>query len=368
MKKILSLFLATLISLSLAIPAFAANATNPTYSDVPSSHWAYSYVEAVTSKGLFGGIGGGKFSPETPFTRAQISQVLYNAYSKTLTGTLDSNTAVNGMTGNEWYKTPLRWALGYTLLDGTYYDMGSIYGASPNATVDRKCMALAMYRVADALDVELPITNAATAFPDIANLNAEYRTAITALQQAGVLAGFPDGNYGPNSPLTRAQAATILDRFTDIPGLESVRYSTGTPPIEPSHPLDTNTVYGYINLKAKEYGFYLVEEGNDLTTKKADYLVHYYGIYEEDDYYRATFYDGWITDRGWTDYCVFLHEKSKDGLPVVIFFYNPSKGPDDDLWYVSAYMLRSDLFMGSEGILDDSNRIDIQLERIGGWA
>ena len=94
MKKILSLFLATLISLSLAIPAFATNATNPTYSDVPSSHWAYSYVEAVTSKGLFGGIGGGKFSPETPFTRAQISQVLYNAYSKTLTGTLDSNTAV----------------------------------------------------------------------------------------------------------------------------------------------------------------------------------------------------------------------------------------------------------------------------------
>ena len=106
MKKILSLFLATLISLSLAIPAFATNATNPTYSDVPSSHWAYSYVEAVTSKGLFGGIGGGKFSPETPFTRAQISQVLYNAYSKTLTGTLDSNTAVNGLqqsTVNVWH-------------------------------------------------------------------------------------------------------------------------------------------------------------------------------------------------------------------------------------------------------------------------
>ena len=157
MKKILSLFLATLISLSLAIPAFATNATNPTYSDVPSSHWAYSYVEAVTSKGLFGGIGGGKFSPETPFTRAQISQVLYNAYSKTLTGTLDSNTAVNGLTGREWYKTPLRWALGYTLLDGTYYDMGSIYGASPNATVDRKCMALAMYRVALRLSPTLPI-------------------------------------------------------------------------------------------------------------------------------------------------------------------------------------------------------------------
>ena len=138
--------------------------------------------------------------------------------------------------------------------------------------------------------------------------------------------------------------------------------------MEPSKPLDANTVYGYINLKAKEYGFYLVEEGNDLTAKKADYLVHHYGIYEEDDYYRATFYDGWITDRGWIDYCVFFHEESKDGLPVLIFFYNPSKGPNDDLWYVSAYILSNGVFMGSEGILDSSEPIDQCFESIEKWA
>ena len=69
-----------------------------------------------------------------------------------------------------------------------------------------------------------------------------------------------------------------------------------------------------------------------------------------------------------TDYCVFLHEKSKDGLPVVIFFYNPSKGPDDDLWYVSAYILSNGVFMGSEGILDSSERIDRRFESIKKWA
>ena len=140
------------------------------------------------------------------------------------------------------------------------------------------------------------------------------------------------------------------------------------PSIEPSQPLDANTVYGYINLKAKEYGFYLVEEGNDLTTKKADYLVQHYGIYDEDDHYRTSFYDGWITDRGWTDYCVFFHEESKDGLPVLIFFYNPSKGPNDDLWYVSAYILSNGVFMGSSGILDSSELIDQCFESIKKWA
>ena len=223
MKRVLSFLLSLVLIVGVSTTAFAAGNT---YNDVPTSHWAYQYIESVTEKGLFGGVGGGSFSPETPFTRAQVTQTLYNAYSQTLTGTLDGNTAVNGLTGREWYKTPLRWALSYNLLDGAYNDMGSIYGADPEATCDRKGAALAMYRLAGALGVELPATNAAIDFPDIAALDAEYQTAITALQRAGVLAGLPGGIYGPNEPLNRAQAATILDRFTDIPGLESTVKTT----------------------------------------------------------------------------------------------------------------------------------------------
>ena len=223
MKQVLSFLLSLVLMVGISTSAFAAGNT---YHDVPTSHWAYQYIESVTEKGLFGGVGGGKFSPETPFTRAQVPQTLYNAYSQTLTGTLDSNTGVSGLTGREWYKTPLRWALSYNLLDGAYNDMGSIYGADPEATCDRKGAALAMYRLAGALGVELPATNAAIDFPDIAALDAEYQTAITALQRAGVLAGLPGGIYGPNEPLNRAQAATILDRFTDIPGLESTVKTT----------------------------------------------------------------------------------------------------------------------------------------------
>ena len=157
MKQVLSFLLSLVLMVGISTTAFAAGNT---YHDVPTSHWAYQYIESVTEKGLFGGVGGGSFSPETPFTRAQVTQTLYNAYSQTLTGTLDSNTAVNGLTGREWYKTPLRWALSYNLLDGAYNDMGSIYGANPETTCDRKGAALAMYRLAGALGVELPSTNA----------------------------------------------------------------------------------------------------------------------------------------------------------------------------------------------------------------
>lgn len=98
MKRILSFLLSLVLVAGISTTALAAGNT---YNDVPTSHWAYQYIESVTEKGLFGGVGGGSFSPETPFTRAQVTQTLYNAYSQILTGTLDSNTGVSGLTGNE---------------------------------------------------------------------------------------------------------------------------------------------------------------------------------------------------------------------------------------------------------------------------
>ena len=86
MKQVLSFLLSLVLMVGISTSAFAAGNT---YHDVPASHWAYQYIESVTEKGLFGGVGGGKFSPETPFTRAQVTQTLYNAYSQALTGTLD---------------------------------------------------------------------------------------------------------------------------------------------------------------------------------------------------------------------------------------------------------------------------------------
>jgi hypothetical protein len=47
-----------------------------------------------------------------------------------------------------------------------------------------------------------------------------YHTSIIALAKAGVINGFPDGTFRPQTELTRAQAAALLIRFTNIEGLE----------------------------------------------------------------------------------------------------------------------------------------------------
>ncbi len=49
------------------------------YSDVPPSHWAISWIEQLTNEGITTGCGGGKYCPSDPITRAQIAVMLLKA-------------------------------------------------------------------------------------------------------------------------------------------------------------------------------------------------------------------------------------------------------------------------------------------------
>jgi hypothetical protein len=52
------------------------NPGNPTFSDVPSTHWAYGYIETAVSHGIVGGYPDGTFRPDALLTRAQLSKIL----------------------------------------------------------------------------------------------------------------------------------------------------------------------------------------------------------------------------------------------------------------------------------------------------
>lgn len=51
--------------------------------------------------------------------------------------------------------------------------------------------------------------SAAGSFTDVAKDNAHFE-AITALQTAGVISGYPDGTFKPAQDVTRGQAAKML--------------------------------------------------------------------------------------------------------------------------------------------------------------
>lgn len=62
------------------------NPSNPDFSDVPTSYWAYSYIETAYIHGAINGAGGGLFLPDMLVPRSQLAKILYNGIHLPLDG------------------------------------------------------------------------------------------------------------------------------------------------------------------------------------------------------------------------------------------------------------------------------------------
>ncbi len=78
-KQRISLLLIAAMLISIVAGIFASNG-KPTFTDVPSSHWSYSYVEKAAENGWVSGIGNGKFGVDNQVTYAEFSTMLVRAF------------------------------------------------------------------------------------------------------------------------------------------------------------------------------------------------------------------------------------------------------------------------------------------------
>jgi hypothetical protein len=51
----------------------------PSFSDIPESHWCYSYIETAKTRGVIDGYRDGEFKPNRNITRAEISKMTASA-------------------------------------------------------------------------------------------------------------------------------------------------------------------------------------------------------------------------------------------------------------------------------------------------
>jgi hypothetical protein len=94
-------------------------------------------------------------------------------------------------------------------------------GFNPDEPATRELVAEMLHRMAVLLRVSLPVVQEAAVFTD--QIAISYQNAVRAMQQAGIINGFPDGSFGPSRTITRAEMAVMMDGFTDLPGLTPVR-------------------------------------------------------------------------------------------------------------------------------------------------
>jgi len=176
-----------------------------TFSDVASSHWAFSYIEAIAQAGLTSGYPDGTYRPENSVTRAEMAVFLLNGMGVSVPA-VDGSHPFSDITGH--------WAEKYI---EELFDQG-ITGGYPDGTyrpdnlVTRAEMAVFLLK---GIGISPPAIDGSHPFTDIAAHWAEM--FIEELYDQAITGGYPDGTYRPQNLVTRAEMAVFLVNTFNIP-------------------------------------------------------------------------------------------------------------------------------------------------------
>jgi len=151
-------------------------------------HWGADAVSFVTARGIFGGTGETVFSPDGSVTRGMLMTVLARYDGQDTTG------------GSTWYEKGVEWARSQNISDGT----------QPEQFVSRQELAVMLYRFAG----QPASSGSIASFPDSASAASWAGQALGWAVETGLIVGTDSGALDPEGRATRAEAATILMRFT----------------------------------------------------------------------------------------------------------------------------------------------------------
>ncbi|MBK9208823.1 MAG: S-layer homology domain-containing protein [Anaerolineales bacterium] len=188
-------------------------ATVATFSDVPLTYWASSYIERLYNAGITGGCGAGIYCPDNSVTRAQMAVFLL----KGIHGSSYAPPAVNGNTGFSDVAADY-WAAAWIkqlAAEGITSGCGAgIY--CPDATVTRAQMAVFLLKAKNGSSYSPPAVGVSTGFNDVAT-DAFAAAFIKQLVAYGITSGCGNSNYCPDDSVTRAQMAVFLVKAFGLP-------------------------------------------------------------------------------------------------------------------------------------------------------
>ena len=216
MKRKLKIAAALMLSASL----MAGNvlAANVSFTDVPSTHWAYAYVQKAAGEGLVTGVGGGLYGVDNKLSTADFSTMVMGLLYP------DAYKTYDGMSSYWWYAY-VEAAYQKGLLTGTTAGSRRTADTRWTATVveaglSRYDMAQIIYNAAKSQGWTEPSSASLLltmmAIPDWSSIPASYQNAVAYCYAAGYLSGTDDkGTFDGESTMTRAQAAVVLCAMVD---------------------------------------------------------------------------------------------------------------------------------------------------------
>ena len=241
-KRMISLILSLTLLLSLSVSAFAAAPTTQShFTDVPTSHWAYTQIERAYSDGVIAGTAGnaanytGVFSPSGTLTEAQFVTIMTRAFFN------DELEAAKKVVGSnaKWYAAAQKVAEDQHLLTFVQGKM--------DAPITRYDMAAIMTNIMDAKEFSgrPGLAETEATFDKIADFKSipnSYQISVASVFAMGLIAGTDSkGTFSGASYMNRAQAAVVYGRMKDAflnagDGSTTTKPDTTKPTPTPSAP------------------------------------------------------------------------------------------------------------------------------------
>ena len=222
MKKTLRMILCAVLLCCLM--SIAAATKGLPFTDVKAKDWYNKAVTYVYQNQMMSGVSDTRFAPNESLTRAMFVTIL---------GRMDGVAVNHNVTTDftdvkkgEYYTGYVKWGS----------DNGIVYGTSktafsPNENITREQMCALMVRYADYAEVELKAVNQEITFLDAKNISSYAKKAVKLCQIGGIVRGEKTAGgfiFRPAGRATRAEAATIFERFDKMVKAQAVCIHTVT--------------------------------------------------------------------------------------------------------------------------------------------
>ena len=176
---------------------------NNPFTDVRENDWFYGAVEFVSRNGMMQGISGTDFSPNTTVTRGMLVTILWRLEKEPTSAKTISFADVSD---GKWYAKAVAWAAANNIVTGY---AGKF---NPDDALTREQLAAILYRYAAYKNYDVSTTDSLSAYADRPS-DWAFSSVSWAVTK-GLIKG-SGGSLEPTGSATRAQAATILQRFIE---------------------------------------------------------------------------------------------------------------------------------------------------------
>lgn len=197
------------------------------YSDT-KDNWARDAIQAMSQAGYLSGYSDNTFKPSAQITREQAAAIYGKVLQHNLNEqelaeivTKESSTSYSDVEADRWSSSAIKLVSAAGVMEGT-----SKTAFTPSKTMDREQFVASAASLAKRLNLSTPVKAEKVTFKDEASISSAYLADIQYMAQRGIVASGATENFNPKQPVTRAQAATILNRMLNGAGLATPKHST----------------------------------------------------------------------------------------------------------------------------------------------